>query len=330
MRELTFTEAAREALDEEMGRDDTIFVVGEGIGARGGNFKTTLGLFEKYGEERLRDVPIAERGFIGMCTGAAMTGTRPVVDVMYFDFALDGAGEMINQTAKMQYMSSGRLKMPLIIRGAIGLGMASATHHSGNFATLFAHSPGWKIALPATPRDAKGLFKTALRGDDPVLFLEHKYLLGATGEVPEVEADETIPFGVAAVRREGSDLTIVAVSWMVTKALEAAERLASEGIRAEVIDLRTIAPLDIDTVVESVKKTGKLLVVDEDFAPFGLTSEISAQVTERAFRDLKAPVRRLNGLHAPAPYSPPLEAAIGLDVETIANASRALIEENRG
>jgi len=325
MRELTFTEAAREALDEEMARDATIFVVGEGIGARGGNFKTTLGLFDKYGEERLRDVPIAERGFIGMCTGAAMTGTRPVVDVMYFDFALDGAGELINQTAKMQYMSSGRLKMPIVIRGAIGLGMASATHHSGNFSTLFGHSPGWKIALPATPRDAKGLFKTALRGDDPVLFLEHKYLLNVTGEVPEIEADETIPFGVAAVRREGSDLTIVSVSWMVTKALEAAGHLAAEGIDAEVIDLRTIAPLDIDTVVTSVKKTGRLLAVDEDFAPFGLTSEVSAQVTERAWADLKAPVRRLNGLQAPAPYSPPLEAAVGLDTEKIAAAARELV-----
>ena len=327
MRELTFTEAAREALDEEMARDETIFVVGEGIGKRGGNFKTTVGLYEKYGEERLRDVPIAERGFIGMCTGAAMTGTRPVVDVMYFDFALDGAGEMINQTAKMQYMSGGRLKMPIVIRGAIGLGMASATHHSGNFYPLFAHSPGWKIALPSNARDAKGLFKTALRGDDPVLFLEHKCLLGATGEVPEIEADEAIPFGVARICREGSDLTIVAVSWMVTKALEAAETLAAEGISAEVIDPRTIAPLDIDTIVASVKKTGRMLVVDEDFAPFGVTSEISAQVHELAFGDLKAPVRRLNGLHAPAPYSPPLEAAVGLDAAKIAEAARSLAGE---
>jgi 2-oxoisovalerate dehydrogenase E1 component len=327
MRELTFIDATREALDEEMARDETIFVVGEGIGPRGGNFKTTVGLYDKYGEERLRDVPIAERGFIGMCTGAAMTGTRPVVDAMYFEFALDGAGEMINQTAKMQYMSSGRLKMPMIIRGAIGLGMASATHHSGNLYPIFAHSPGWKIALPSNPRDAKGLLKTALRGDDPVLFLEHKYLLFTPGEVPEVEADETIPFGVARVCREGSDLTIVAVSWMVTKALEAAETLAAEGISAEVIDPRTIAPLDIDTIVASVKKTGRLLVVDEDFAPFGVTSEISAQVHERAFADLKAPVRRLNGLHAPAPYSPPLEAAVMLDAKKISAAARLLAVE---
>jgi 2-oxoisovalerate dehydrogenase E1 component len=327
MRELTYTTAAREALDEEMERDPTIFVVGEGIGARGGNFNTTVGLYDKYGPERLRDTPIVERGFIGMCTGAAMTGTRPVVDFMFLDFALDGMGEMINQTAKMQYMSSGRLTMPMVMRGAIGVGGASATHHSGNYYPFFAHIPGWRVVLPTTPRDAKGFMKTALRGDDPVLFLEHKLLLNVKGEVPDVDADECLPFGQAAVRREGSDVTVVALTIMVQRSLEAAELLAKEGISVEVIDPRTVAPLDVDTIVASVHKTGRLLVVDEDFAPCGIGAEIAAQVMERGFDDLDAPVRRLNGLHTPVPYSPPLEAAVTLNTQQIAEAIRALVGE---
>ena len=192
--------AAREALDEEMARDPRIFVVGEGIGERGGNFNTTLGLYEMYGPERLRDTPIVERGFVGLCTGAAMTGTRPVVDFMFVDFVLDAFGEMVNQIAKMQYMSSGRLKMPMLLRGCIGIGGSAATHHSGNYYPIFAHLPGLRVVVPTTPRDAKGLLKTALRGTDPVLFLEHKLLLNVKGQVPEVEADELIPFGQAAIR----------------------------------------------------------------------------------------------------------------------------------
>src|SRR4051794_5578791 len=295
MRELTFTAAAREGLGEEMARDSTIFVVGEGVGERGGNFGTTLGLYEKYGPKRLRDTPIIERGFTGMCTGAAMTGTRPVVDFMFFDFVTDAFGEMINQTAKMQYMSSGRLKMPIVMRGAIGVGGSSATHHSGNYYPFFAHIPGWRVVIPTTPRCAKGLMKTALRSDDPVLFLEHKNLLNVKGEVPEVEADEMIPFGLADVRREGTDITVVSMSLMVLKSVEAAETLAKEGISVEVIDLRSIAPLDIDTVIASVEKTGRLLIVDEDFQPAGMGAEVSALVTERAFDALDAPIRRVNG-----------------------------------
>src|SRR5215208_7173828 len=204
MREMTFTNAAREGLAEEMERDQSIFVVGEGIGARGGNFNTTLGLYELYGPERLRDTPIVERGFVGLCTGAAMTGTRPVVDFMFADFILDAMGELINQTAKIQYMSSGRLKMPIVLRGAIGVGGASATLHSGNYYPIFAHLPGFKVVVPTTPRDAKGLLKAAIRCDAPVFFLEHKSLLNTKGPVPEPEIDELIPFGQAAVRREGT------------------------------------------------------------------------------------------------------------------------------
>ena len=327
MRELTYTNAAREGLDEEMARDETVFVVGEGIGARGGNFNTTLGLYEKYGAARLRDTPIVERGFVGMCTGAAMTGTRPVVDFMFFDFILDAFGEMVNQTAKIQYMSSGRLTMPIVLRGCIGIGGAAATHHSGNYYPIFAHLPGWRVVLPTTPRDAKGLLKSAIRSDDPVLFLEHKLLLNARGEVPEIEADEVIPFGQAVVRREGTDVTVVGFSLMVNRALEAAQTLEAEGISVEVIDPRTVAPLDLDTILASVHKTGRLLVVDEDFAPAGMASEISALVTEHAFDDLDAPIRRLNGVHTPVPYSPSLESAIVPNAAKIAQAIRDLVAE---
>jgi 2-oxoisovalerate dehydrogenase E1 component len=327
MRELTYTAAAREGLDEEMARDATVFVVGEGIGERGGNFNTTTGLYEKYGPMRLRDTPIVERGFVGMCTGAAMTGTRPVVDFMFLDFVLDAFGEMVNQTAKIQYMSSGRLPMPIVLRGCIGVGGAAATHHSGNYYPFFAHIPGWRVALPTTPRDAKGLLKSAIRSDDPVLFLEHKLLLNAKGPVPDPETDELIPFGCAAIRRAGSDVTVVALAAMVGRSLEAAEDVASDGISVEVIDPRTVAPLDIDTILESVHKTGRLLIVDEDYAPAGMGAEIAAQVADLGFDDLDAPVRRLNGLHTPVPYSPPLEAHVVPNRERIAEAIRDLVAE---
>jgi 2-oxoisovalerate dehydrogenase E1 component len=327
MRELTYTAAAREGLDEEMARDATVFVVGEGIGERGGNFNTTTGLYEKYGPMRLRDTPIVERGFVGMCTGAAMTGTRPVVDFMFLDFVLDAFGEMVNQTAKIQYMSSGRLPMPIVLRGCIGVGGAAATHHSGNYYPFFAHIPGWRVALPTTPRDAKGLLKSAIRSDDPVLFLEHKLLLNAKGPVPDAETDELIPFGCAAIRREGSDVTVVALTAMVGRSLEAAEDVASDGISVEVIDPRTVAPLDIDTILESVHKTGRLLIVDEDYAPAGMGAEIAAQAADLGFDDLDAPVRRLNGLHTPVPYSPPLEAHVVPNRERIAQAIRNLVAE---
>jgi 2-oxoisovalerate dehydrogenase E1 component len=325
MRELTYTAAAREGLDEEMSRDPRIFVVGEGIGVRGGNFNTTLGLYEKYGPMRLCDTPISERGFVGLCTGAAMTGTRPVVDFMFVDFILDALGELFNQTAKIQYMSSGRLKMPIVLRGCIGIGGSAATHHSGSYYSIFGNIPGLRVAVPTTPADAKGLLKTAIRSDDPVLVLEHKSLMNTRGPVPDGE--HYLPFGQAAVVREGSDVTVVALALMVRKTLEVAEQLAAEGVSVEVIDPRTIAPLDIGTILESVHKTGRLLIVDETFGPFGVGAEIAAQVTDLAFDDLDAPVRRLNGSHAPTPYSPPLEAAVVPNATTIATAIRDLLAE---
>jgi 2-oxoisovalerate dehydrogenase E1 component len=325
MREITFMDGTREALAAAMEADPRIFVVGEGIGARGGNFTTTAGLYERFGPERLRDTPIAERGFVGMCTGAAMTGTRPIVDFMFLDFILDAMGELINQISKIQYMSSGRIKMPIILRGCIGVGHSAATHHSGNYYPFFAHIPGFRVAVPSTPYDAKGLFTTALRSDDPVLFLEHKSLIFNRGPVPEEEY--TIPFGQARIAREGTDATVVAISSMVDKTLEAGTRLQQDGHSIEVIDPRTIAPLDIDTVLASVHKTGRLLIVDETFQPCGVGSEIAAQVVDKGFDDLDAPIRRLNGAHTPTPYSPPLEAAVVPNTDTIEQAIRDLLAE---
>jgi 2-oxoisovalerate dehydrogenase E1 component len=325
MREITFIDATREVLAEAMERDPSIFVVGEGIGARGGNFMTTAGLYDRFGPERLRDTPISERGFVGLCTGAAMAGARPIVDFMFVDFILDAMGELINQMAKVQYMSSGRLKMPLVLRGAIGIGNSAATHHSGSYYPTFVNIPGFRVVLPATPQDAKGLFATALQSDDPVLFLEHKSLLYNKGPVPEEHY--LTPFGQARIARAGHSVTVVALAAMVKKTTDAAETLAGEGISVEVIDPRTLAPLDINTILESLHKTGRLLIVDEWFGPCGVGAEIAAQVMDLAFDDLDAPVRRLNGLHTPTPYSPTLEAAVVPNTQTITQAIRDLMAE---
>ncbi|MCY4090566.1 MAG: alpha-ketoacid dehydrogenase subunit beta [Caldilineaceae bacterium] len=325
MRQLTYVEATLEALDSAMARDPSIFVVGEGIGERGGNFNTTTGLFAKYGPERLCDTPISERGFVGMCAGAAMTGTRPIVDFMFIDFILDAFGELVNQIAKMQYMSSGRIKMPIVLRGSIGIGHSAATHHSGSYYPIFAHIPGFRVVVPAIPSDAKGLFATALKGDDPVLFLEHKSLLFNRGEVPE--GDYEIPFGKARIAREGADCTAVAIGSMVDRTLAECEKLTEEGISVEVIDPRTIAPLDMETISESVRKTGRLLIVDETFQPCGVGAEIAAQVIDAGFDDLDAPIRRLNGAHVPTPYSPPLEHSITPQPNEIEQSIRDLLAE---
>jgi 2-oxoisovalerate dehydrogenase E1 component len=325
MREMTYVDAAREGLAEEMARDPAIFVVGEGVGARGGNFNTTVGLYDLYGPERLRDTPISERGFTALCTGAAATGARPIVDFMFIDFVADAFGDMFNQMSKLQWMSGGRIKMPIVMRGCVGVYGSNGAHHSGNYYPFFMHIPGFRVVMPTTPADAKGLLKTSIRSDDPVLFLEHKGLLTLKGPVPDGE--HLVPFGKAAVAREGKDLTIVAIAFMVRKALEAADELAQEGISAEVIDPRTLAPLDIATVLESVHKTGRLLVVDEDFAPCGVAAEIGMQVMERGFDDLDAPVKRVNGLFCPAPYSPALTENLLPTPAGIVQAVRDLLAE---
>jgi 2-oxoisovalerate dehydrogenase E1 component len=300
-------------------------VVGEGIGARGGNFNTTLGLYDLYGLERLRDTPISERGFTTLCTGAALTGSRPVVDFMFIDFLTDAFGDLFNQTSKLHWMSGGRVKVPMVLRGCMGVFGANAAHHSGNYYPFFMHLPGFHVVVPTTPADAKGLLKTAIRSDDPVLFLEHKGVLNLKGPVPEGE--HLLPFGQAAVRREGKDLTIVGIAYMAVKALEAAEALAQDGISAEVIDPRTLAPLDMQTILASLHKTGRLLVVDEDFSPCGAAAEIAAQAMEQGFDDLDAPVRRLNGAFTPAPYSPNLVEAVVPGAKQIAQAARELMAE---
>jgi 2-oxoisovalerate dehydrogenase E1 component len=325
VREITFMKATHEALAEEMASNPTIFVMGEGIGKRGGNFNTTTGLYDLYGPERLCDTPICERGFVGLSCGAAMTGTRPVIDFMFADFVLDAVGEIVNQMAKIQYMTSGRLRMPVLLRGAIGIGHSAATHHSGSYYPMYAHFPGLRVVVPATPYDAKGLLRTALRSDDPVIFLEHKSLLSTKGPVPE--GDYCIPFGRASVVRPGSDATVVALGFMVHQALAACAELAAENIAVELIDPRTVAPLDIATIAESVHKTGRLLIVDETFAPCGIGAEIAAQLIDRGFDDLDAPIRRLNGAHTPTPYSPPLEAAVVPNPQSIARAIRDLLAE---
>lgn len=325
MRTITFSQATLEGLDEEMARDERIFVVGEGIGPRGGNFNTTVGLFEKYGEERLRDTPITERGFSTMCTGAAITGARPVVDFMFADFMLDALGDLINQTGKLQWMSAGRLKMPIVLRACFGLGGSSGAHHSGYYHTIFMHFPGFRVAMPSNPYDAKGLLKTAIRSDDPVAFFEHRMILGVKGEVPEGEY--LVPFGQASIPHPGKDLTIVGLSITVLKALEAAQILEKEGISAEVIDPRTIAPLDMDTILQSVKKTGRLLIVDEDYPVCNFGTEVAAQVADLGFDDLDAPIRRMNGKAVPAPYAQTLEVGLVPTPASIAQAARELMAE---
>ena len=324
-RVITQMKATHEALADAMERDPTIFVMGEGIGQRGGNFATTTGLFDKYGPARLCDTPICERGFVGLAGGAAMTRTRPVIDFMFADFVLDSVGEILNQIAKVQYMSSGRLKMPVLLRGCIGIGHSAATHHSGNYYPMYAHFPGLRVVVPATAYDAKGLLTRALNSDDPVLFLEHREVLSIKGPVPE-EAYE-IEFGRAAVVREGKDVTVVALALMVHHSLKACGVLEREGISVELIDPRTVAPLDFETIHASVKKTGRLLVVDEAFAPFGVGAEIAARLADAGFDDLDAPIRRLNGAHTPTPYSPPLEAAVTIGPDAIAQAVRDLVAE---
>ena len=324
-REISFTQATVEALAGEMSRNPAIFVMGEGIGIRGGNFMTTKGLYDIHGPERLCDTPICERGFVGLAGGAAMTGTRPVIDFMFADFILDSIGEIINQIAKMQYMSSGRLKMPVLLRGCIGIGHSAATHHSGSYHALYGQVPGLRVVMPSNAYDAKGLMLRALRCDDPVMFLEHREILTAKCHVPEEEYE--IEFGKAAVVRDGTDVTVVAMARMVQMTLGLCHDLQRAGVSVELIDPRTISPLDADTILRSVAKTGRLLIVEDTPAAFGLGAEVAAQIADRGFNDLDAPIKRINGAFAPTPYSPSLEAAVIPSADDVKRAIRELAEE---
>ena len=315
-REMLFREAIGLATAEEMRRDDTVFVMGEDVGASGGIFKCCEGLFEEFGGERVIDTPIAEAGYIGLGVGAAMTGMRPLAELMFGDFSLLTMDQIVNQAAKIRYMSGGQCKVPLTIRLSMGAGRSSAAQHSQSLHSLFAHIPGLKVAIPSTPRDAKGLLKTAIRDDNPVLFFEDKMMYNDSGAVPE-EDDFLIPFGQAEIKRPGEDLTIVATSSMVIAALEAAEQLAVQGLEAEVIDPRTLVPLDKETLLASVRKTGYALVVDEGVERYGASAELAAILNAEAFDYLDAPVLRIGAAAVPIPFSPPLELPTIPNVEQI-------------
>lgn len=306
-RELTIAEAMREALAEEMSRDPLVFLMGEDIGRAGGVFNVTKGLYEEFGKERVIDTPISEAGFVGVAVGAAMTGMRPVVEVMFSDFLGLAMDQIVNQAAKMHYMTGGQAKVPLVIRTGLGSGRSAAAQHSQSLQVWVAHIPGLKVVLPSTPADAKGLLKTAIRDDNPVIYMEDKMCYGVKGPVPTGEY--TIPFGLADIKRRGEHVSIIATSSMVQVALNAAGLLAADGISAEVIDPRTLRPLDKDTILTSVKKTGRAVVIDEGHLTYGVTAEIAALIADEAFDYLDAPVKRIGGTDVPVPMAPVLERA---------------------
>ncbi|MBZ5659437.1 MAG: alpha-ketoacid dehydrogenase subunit beta [Acidobacteriia bacterium] len=307
VRELTMAEAVREALAEEMRRDPRVFIMGEDVAEAGTPFKVLSGMVEEFGKSRVIDTPISEPGFTGIAVGAAMTGMRPVVDIMFGDFLTLVMDQMVNQAAKVHYMSGGAWKVPMVLRTTLGGGRRSAAQHSQSLHAWMSHVPGLKVVLPSTPYDAKGLMKTAIRDDNPVVFFEDKMMFKVKGPVP-VE-DYAIPFGVADVKREGEDITIVATSSMVPVALGAAKMLEEIGISAEVVDPRTTWPLDEKTLIESAKKTSRAIVVDEGYERYGVTAEIASVIATGAFYDLDAPVKRIGAMHVPVPFSPPLEDA---------------------
>jgi pyruvate dehydrogenase E1 component beta subunit len=321
-RELTLGEAVREALAEEMRRDPRVFICGEDIAEAGTVYKVLTGLVEEFGTERVLDTPISEAGFTGMAVGAAMTGMRPVVDIMFGDFSTLVMDQMVNQAAKIHYMSGGKWKVPMVMRATLGATRRSAAQHSQSLHAWFCHIPGLKVVLPSTPYDAKGLMKTAIRDDNPVVFFEDKMMYKMKGQVPP--DDYTIPFGVADIKRAGTDITIVATSSMVQVALGAAKLLEQAGISAEVIDPRTVWPLDEQTLVESVKKTSRAIVVDEGYGRYGVTAEIASVIAEGAFFNLEAPVKRMGAMHVPIPFSPPLEDATVPTEQTVFAAAKAL------
>jgi len=304
-REITFAEAVREALAEEMRRDSRVFILGEDVAEAGTPFKVLSGLVEEFGTKRVVDTPISEAGFTGLAVGAAMTGLRPVVDIMFGDFITLTMDQMANQAAKVHYMSGGRWRVPMVMRTTLGAARRSAAQHSQSLHAWFSHVPGLKVVLPSTPYDAKGLLKTAIRDDNPVVFFEDKMMFKMKGPVPAEEY--TIPLGVADVKRAGDDITLVATSSMVQVALGAAGLLEEIGVSAEVIDPRTTWPLDEKTLIESVKKTSRAIVIDEGYRRYGVTAEIAAVIAEGAFHYLDAPVKRMGAMHVPIPFSPPLE-----------------------
>jgi pyruvate dehydrogenase E1 component beta subunit len=322
VRELTFGQAVREALAEEMRADPSVCIIGEDVAEAGTPFKVLSGLVEEFGPNRVIDSPISEAGMTGLAVGAAMTGLRPIVDIMFGDFLTLAMDQIVNQAAKVHYMSGGKLKVPLVVRTTLGATRRSAAQHSQSLHAWVSHIPGLKVALPSTPYDAKGLWKTAIRDDNPVVIFEDKLSYQLKGPVPDGEY--TIPFGQADVKRPGTDLTIVATSSMVQVALRAAQLLEALGVSVEVVDPRTTVPLDTRTLVESAKKTSRAIVVDEGYQQYGVTAELASVVAEGAFHYLDAPVRRLGAMDVPVPFSPVLEDLTVPTSELLVETAKAM------
>ena len=320
---ITFSQAIREALAEELRRDPTVFILGEDVAEAGTPFKVLAGLVEEFGPERVMDTPISEAGFTGLAVGAAMTGMRPVVDLMFGDFLTLVMDQLVNQAAKTHYMSGGKLKVPMVLRTTLGATRRSAAQHSQSLHAWVSHVPGLIVAIPSTPYDAKGLLKSAIRNDNPVVFFEDKMGYTDKGEVPEDEY--LIPLGVADVKRRGEHVTLVATSSMVQVALKAADVLELGGISAEVVDPRTLFPLDKDTLIASAKKTGHVIVIDEGYERYGVTAELAAVIADGAFYHLDAPVKRLGALDVPIPFAPTLEDVTVPTPATVAAAAKELL-----
>ena len=326
--EISYLEAVREALTQEMRHDPEVFLIGEDIGVYGGAFGVTRGMLEEFGPERIRDTPISEAAIAGAATGAALMGMRPVMEIMFMDFLTISMNQLVNQAAKIRFMFGGKASIPMVIRAPAGSGTGAAAQHSQSLEAWFVHTPGIKVVAPTTPHDVKGLLITAIRDNNPVLFMEHKLLYRTQGPVPEDVY--TIPLGQAQIRREGRDLTVLAYLIMVPRALEAAEELAAEGIELEVVDLRSLKPLDKETIVRSVSKTGRVLILHESPQTGGFGGELAAVVAEsEAFDFLDAPIRRLAGRDIPIPYNRTLERATVPQVEDIVDAARALAQEGK-
>ncbi|WP_208590022.1 alpha-ketoacid dehydrogenase subunit beta [Gracilibacillus suaedae] len=329
MRELTYLEAVREAMSQEMRENNDIFILGEDIGVYGGAFGVTRGMIEEFGPERIRNTPISESGITGAAVGSALTGMRPILELQFSDFITIAMDQLVNQAAKLRYMYGGKAQVPMVLRTPAGSGTGAAAQHSQSLEAWVAHVPGLKVIQPSTAYDVKGLLKAAIEDDNPVIFYEHKLLYKTKGEVPE--ESYSIPLGKADVKREGKDVTIVATAIMVHKALEAAENLMEEGIDVEVVDPRTLVPLDLDTIVDSVKKTSRLVVVHEAVKRGGYGGEIASAVAEsEAFDYLDAPVKRLGGKEIPIPYNPDLEKATVPQVEDIIQAVKETLNKKIG
>jgi len=321
-REITLAQAINEALTEELRRDPRVFIIGEDVAEAGTPFKVLAGLVEEFGPKRVIDSPISEAGITGLGVGAAMTGTRPVVDIMFGDFITLTMDQMVNQAAKIHYMSGGKLKAPMVMRTTLGATRRSAAQHSQSLHAWFSHVPGLKVVIPSTPYDAKGLLKTAIRDENPVVFFEDKMMYQMKGHVPENEY--TIPFGVADVKREGTDITLVATSSMVQVALQAADQLETLGVSAEVVDPRTTAPLDEQTMIDSAKKTSRCIVIDEGYERYGVTAEIASVIADGAFYYLDAPVKRMGAMNVPVPFSPVLEDLTVPTPDTVTEMAKTL------